>query len=364
VSLNADGSFAYTPAANYNGSDSFTYKARATYGAGDPTVDSNVATVTITVTPVNDAPVATSDAYATAEDTTLTIVAPGVLANDADVDGSPRAVLVAGPSRGTLSLNLDGSFTYTPALNYNGPDAFTYRADDETLSSGPVTVALSVTAVNDPPVAANDSYSVTQGTALTVAAPGVLGNDTDIDSALTAAVITGPSNGTLSLASNGSFTYTPAGTFYGTDSFTYRAGDGALSSTAIVTITVNRLVYGFVNVQNLPPPSTKTFNLGSAVPLAWRFTVNGVVYNSVNARPRITIRRSDNSVVYTGTPTDAGASSFQPPTASNGYTWQFNWQTKGLVATTYYVYVTSEQTGQTCPNTLAPPSGGYPVKLK
>jgi hypothetical protein len=230
--------------------------------------------------------------------------------------------------------------------------------------SDPVTVALSVTAVNDPPTAANDGYAMLQGAALTVAAPGVLGNDADVDNPLTAAVVTGPSNGTLALASNGSFTYTPAGTFYGTDSFTYRASDGVASSNATVTITVNRLVYGFVNVQNLPPPSTKTFNLGSAVPLAWRFTVDGVAYNSVNARPRITIRRADNSVVYTGTPTDPGASSFQAPTAGNGYTWQFNWQTKGLVATTYYVYVTSEQTSQTFPNTLAPPSGGYPVKLK
>jgi VCBS repeat-containing protein len=288
-----------------------------------------------------------------------------VLANDTDVDRtSLTAIVVAGPSRGTLLLNLDGSFTYTPAANYNGPDAFTYNAFDAAAYSVPATVNITVTSVNDAPVAANDSYSMPQGAVLTVAAPGVLGNDTDTDSTLTAAVITGPSNGTLSLASNGSFTYTPAGTFYGTDSFTYRASDGAASSNATVTITVNKLVYGFVNVQNLPPPSTKTFNLGSAVPLAWRFTVDGVAYNSVNARPRITIRRADNSVVYTGTPTDPGASSFQPPTASNGYTWQFNWQTKGLVAATYYVYVTSEQTNQTFPNTLAPPSGGYPVKLR
>jgi hypothetical protein len=355
----------YTPAANFFGTDSFTYKAVATYGAGGPTVDSNVATVTISVSPVNDAPVAVSDGYTTAEDVTLTIAAPGVLANDADIDGpSLTAVLVAGPSRGALVLNPDGSFNYVPAANSFGPDSFTYSASDGTSSSVPVTVSLSVTAVNDPPVASNDSYSMLQGAVLTVAAPGVLGNDTDIDSTLTAAVITGPSNGTLSLAPNGSFTYTPAGTFFGTDSFTYRTSDGAANSTATVTITVNKLVYGFVNVQNLPPSSTKSFTVGSAVPLAWRFTVDGVAYNSVNARPRITIRRADNSVAYQGTPTDPGASSFQPPTASNGYTWQFNWQTKGLAAATYYVYVTSDQTGQTFPNALAPPSGGFPVKLK
>ena len=222
---------------------------------------------------------------------------------------------------------------------------------------------MTITPVNDTPTAVGDSYSVTQGTALTVAAPGVLGNDSDIDSALTAAVVTGPSNGTLTLATNGSFTYTPAGTFYGTDSFTYRAGDGALSGTATMTITVNRLVYGFVNVQNLPPPSTKTFNLGSAVPLSWRFTVNGTVYNSASARPRLTIRKADNSLVYTGTPTDSGSSSFQPPTASNGYTWQFNWQTKSLVSGTYYVYVGSEQ-GSDVPEHAGPAEWRVPGEVE
>jgi VCBS repeat-containing protein len=362
VSLNADGSFTYTPAADYYGADAFTYRATATYGAGEPTVDSNIATVTISVIAVNDAPLATGDAYTTAEDTPLTVAAPGVLANDADIDGPAlTAVVATEPAHGTLILNLNGTFTYAPAANYFGPDAFTYRVFDGTIYSDPATVALSVTAVNDPPTAANDGYSMLQGATLTVAAPGVLGNDSDSDSTLTAAVATGPSNGTLALASNGSFTYTPTGTFFGTDSFTYIVTDGAASSNATVTITVNKLVYGFANVQNLPPPSTKTFKPGSAVPLAWRFTVNGIAYNSVSARPSVTIRRADNSVVYTGSPTDPGASSFQPPTASNGYTWQFNWQTKGLVAGSYYVYVTSEQTGQTFP---IPPSLGYLVKLK
>ena len=104
-----NGSFTYTPNANFNGSDNFTYKAN------DGKANSNIATVSITVNAVNDAPVAVNDAYSVNKDTTLTVVAPGVLGNDTDVDGDPlTAVLVSGVSNGSLTLNSDGSFSYTP----------------------------------------------------------------------------------------------------------------------------------------------------------------------------------------------------------------------------------------------------------
>src|SRR2546427_9742221 len=124
-SLNANGSFTYTPAANFNGSDSFTYKAN------DGQADSNVATEALTINPVNDAPVALNDSFATDEDTALTITAPGVLGNDTDVD-SPAltAVVVTGPGHGALTLNANGGFTYTPAAHFNGSDSFTYKAPD------------------------------------------------------------------------------------------------------------------------------------------------------------------------------------------------------------------------------------------
>jgi VCBS repeat-containing protein len=146
LTLNANGSFAYTPAANYHGSDSFTYLA------GDGEQESSPATVTITVGAVNDIPTAATDAYGTGEDTTLTVDAPGVLANDSDPDGDTlSAVAGSGPSHGTLTLNADGSFTYTPAADFNGNDSFTYRASDGSLISDSVTVTLTVTASNDPP---------------------------------------------------------------------------------------------------------------------------------------------------------------------------------------------------------------------
>src|SRR5207249_4733820 len=142
-------------------------------------LSSNVATVALTITAVNDAPVAANDSSTTAEDTALTVGAPGVLGNDTDDRKSAvKAELVAGPSHGTLALNTNGSFTYTPAANFSGADSFTYTASDGPLSSNVATVALTITAVNDAPVAANDSFTTAEDTALTVAAPGVLGNDT------------------------------------------------------------------------------------------------------------------------------------------------------------------------------------------
>ena len=102
-----------------------------------PTTDTVSVLLNTTVTTVpNRAPTAAGDTYSTAEDTTLTVAAPGVLGNDSDPDGDPlSAVLVSEPSHGTLTLNANGSFTYTPAANHNGTDAFTYRASDGTATS-------------------------------------------------------------------------------------------------------------------------------------------------------------------------------------------------------------------------------------
>ncbi len=147
----------------------------------------------------------------------LTVAAPGVLGNDSDPDGDPlTAVLVTGPSHGSLTLNANGSFSYTPAADFTGADSFSYRASDGTLTSNVATVTLNVTAVNDAPVAAGDAYSTAEDTVLTVAAPGVLGNDGDPDGdPLTAVLVTGPSHGSLTLNANGSFSYTPAADYAG-----------------------------------------------------------------------------------------------------------------------------------------------------
>jgi VCBS repeat-containing protein len=235
VTLNADGSFTYTPDANFNGADSFTYKAN------DGTADSNVATVNITVTDGNDAPVAVDDSATTAEDTPLTVAAPGVVGNDTDTDGnSLSAVKVSDPANGTVTVNADGSYTYTPNANFNGGDSFTYKANDGSADSNVATVNITVTAVNDAPVAVDDAYTTAFDTPITVGAPGVLANDTDAEgSTLTAGSASDPAGGSVTLSADGSFTYTPDPAFNGTDTFTYAASDGqGGSDVATVTIAV------------------------------------------------------------------------------------------------------------------------------
>jgi VCBS repeat-containing protein len=236
LTLNADGSFSYTPDANFHGGDSFTYKV------SDGALESNVAAVTITVASVNDAPIASDNAYTTDEDTALTIAAPGVLGNDSDVDGDDlTASVAAAPTGGAVALNSDGSFTYTPNAGYVGTDSFTYVAGDGTADSTPATVTIAVSNVNKAPSATDDAYQVDEDGVLTVAATGVLSNDIDPDGdALTAALIAGPAHGTLSLGADGAFVYTPDANFHGGDSFTYTASDGSLvSNVATVAIMVS-----------------------------------------------------------------------------------------------------------------------------
>ena len=129
---------------------------------------------------------------------------------------------------------------YQPAANFNGTDSFTIRANDGQATSDPGTVSITVQAVNDPPAAAGESFTVQAGQTLTVPAPGVLGNDSDVDgTALMAQLVTGPSKGTLALNANGSLTYTPAAGSSGQDSFAYRASDGqAASGPATVSLTI------------------------------------------------------------------------------------------------------------------------------
>ncbi len=227
--FNADGSFSYTPGANFSG-DSFTYQA------SDGSAYSNIAKVSLSV---DRAPVAYNYSTYTLVNTPLNLAAPGILANDSDPDGDPiTTLLVSGPSHGSLTLNGDGSFNYVPAQDYTGPDSFTYQASDGTLTSNTATVNLYVDTL---PVAQDDSYSVNAGSVLSVAAPGVLANDSDVNgNALRAYLVTSTAHGSLSWSGDGSFRYTPASGFIGTDSFTYKASDGyGFSNVATVTITVN-----------------------------------------------------------------------------------------------------------------------------
>ena len=208
-------------------------------------------TVAVTSGVVPVPPVAVADAAATAEDTPLAASAPGVLANDTDGNGDAlTARLVTGPAHGTLTLAANGSYAYAPAANFHGTDTFTYVANDGTADSPPATVTITVTSVNDAPVAQGDIVSGPQDAAIVRAAPGVLANDTDADGdALTARIVTAPAHGTLTLAANGSYIYTPTAGYAGADSFTYVANDGTADSPpATVAITLTPVVVGRVGL--------------------------------------------------------------------------------------------------------------------
>jgi hypothetical protein len=192
-------------------------------------------------------PAAEDDAYTTAEDTPLQVpVVLGVLANDMDPQGDPlTAVLDAGPAHGALDLHADGSFIYTPTADLAGLDTFTYHANDGQEDSNVATAEITVTPVNDAPVAANDVYTAPMNLPLVVAEPGVLLNDSDVENdPLTAVLGTGPSHGTLDLDADGAFIYTPTLHFIGVDTFTYHANDGAANSnvaTVQITVTGHRI---------------------------------------------------------------------------------------------------------------------------
>ena len=192
---------------------------------------------------VAGAPTAVDDAYPAVEDTPLVVAnVDGVLFNDS-VD-AVAAVLVSGPSAGTLvgGLAFGGGFTYQPNANFNGIDTFSYKANDGAggPNSNVATVTITVNAVNDGPVAMADFYNAVEGVMLSVAAPGVLWNDTDVDlEMLTASAVGTPPPGILVLNPNGSFDYTPAGIAGAVETFDYEACDPALAcSTATVTISV------------------------------------------------------------------------------------------------------------------------------
>ena len=238
LALSTDGSFVYTPAPDYSGSDQFSYQA------SDGGLSSPVTTVTLTIDALPDAPVVVADAYGVNEDAQLVVpMATGVLANDSDADGdSLTAVLVADVTHGTLALSADGSFVYTPAPDYSGSDQFSYRASDSGLSSPVTTVTLTINAQVDAPVAVAEAYGVNEDVQLSVPmATGVLANDSDADGdSLTAVLVTDVAHGTLVLSADGSFVYTPASDYSGSDLFSYQASDGSLNSTVTtVTLTVN-----------------------------------------------------------------------------------------------------------------------------
>jgi hypothetical protein len=248
LGLGPDGAFDYTPPPGFAG------LARFSYSAVDGMATSSVTEVQLVV---NARPLAGSDAYAVVEDQWLTVPsASGLLVNDSDPEFSALTATLAGDvGSGTLTLHANGAFSYLPDLDFNGIDQFSYTVSDGLRDSLPATVVLSVEAVNDAPLAAQDRYVLSVGQSISVLpAESVLVNDSDVDSTnLVATLVTDALSGNLTLFPDGSFWYTPNPGLLGLDTFRYRVSDGALYSESVSvdlevelparSIVINEIMY-------------------------------------------------------------------------------------------------------------------------
>jgi VCBS repeat-containing protein len=216
----------YTPAGDYNGPDSFTYRA------SDGALNSAPAAVNVTVRPVNDAPVCLNVTLNTEEDTVGT-ASPRC----SDVDGDSLSYRIASPPAHGSAAVAGGLLQYTPNENYNGTDSFTYLASDGALDSPAATVNVSVGSANDLPTAVDDTAATDEDTPVLIA---VLANDSDTDGGVLHVIgASVPPHGEVVIHADGTITYTPAEDFFGADSFTYEISDGqGGTAQAQVSVTV------------------------------------------------------------------------------------------------------------------------------
>jgi len=327
------GAVQYTPTPGYSGPDSFTYKLN-----DSGTSFSNVATVSITVNPVDDPPIAAPDQATTPEDVPVVI---SVLSNDTDSDNAinPSSVAVAGnPSHGTVVAQPGGTFLYTPEKDFYGTDSFTYTvADVGGKTSAPVTVTVTVTPVNDAPVAVNDAASTNENVPVSIP---VLANDFDVDNVVdpsSITITTNPQHGTVSVnTSTGVVTYTPTNGYTGSDSFSYTIKDaaGLISTPAVVSITITGV--------NLPPVAVNDgLQHNSIAPITIDVMAND--YDPDNSKDELTIVSVTNPSIGTVSIVD-GKIVFTPSgTASATITFSYTISdpdglTDDAVVTIQYIY--------------------------
>lgn len=257
--VNILGSVTYTPTSNFNGTAPKTYTINDNVGT-----TSNVATITITVSPVNSPPVANAVSGTTNEDTPVTLL--NMTANDTDIDGTvdPATVDLDPATSGkqsTLSnalgnwmVDASGNLTYTPPLNYSGIVTISYTVNDNSgATSNPANITITINAVNDPPVAVNDLGTTTEDLPVTLA--NITANDTDVDGTVNPGtvdldpILTGTqssftdAHGIWTVTGSGALTFAPALHFNGAATINYTVKDnaGALSNVASITITVNKI---------------------------------------------------------------------------------------------------------------------------
>ncbi|AUC85931.1 hypothetical protein CW731_11795 [Polaribacter sp. ALD11] len=353
LKLNGDGSYVYTPAANFNGT-----VPQVTYTATDGAATST-STLDITVSPINDAPVANPDINSTNEDTVLNVLAAnGLIKNDTDTESNALSVTkftVSGTmynvgetatiTEGTIKINSDGSYTFTPALNYHDAvPVLSYTITDGLLTADS-TLTLSINTINDAPVAVDDVNSINEDTTLTVLpADGVLKNDSDVDGDVinvSGFVVDGTSylagetatlaEGTLKINSDGGYVFTPINNFNGAvPQATYTITDGILTATAKLDITVQP-------INDSPVAVADSGSINEDTPLNVT-AVNGLLSNDSDPENNAisVIQFTINGTVYlagtTATLTQGtlvvnsdGSYDFTPATDFNGPFFQVNY---------------------------------------
>jgi hypothetical protein len=282
----------------------FTGTIFVTYTINDGNGGTSTAVITVNVTPVNDAPFANDQLLNTPEETALPITLTG-----SDLESSPLTfILVSGPSNGSISgFNTNtGSLTYTPGLNYNGADAFTFRTSDGTNTSAIATVGINVTPVNDVPTGNNQNVSTPEDTALPITLTG-----SDVESSpLTFILVGGPANGSVSgfNPATGAFTYTPNTNYNGSDAITFRVSDGS-STSAVATVTINITPVNDAPIANNQSVSTPEDSALGITLVGSDVDLNGLTYSIVAGPTHGTI---------SGFNASAGTLTYTPATNYNG----------------------------------------------
>ena len=293
VTVNADGSFRYTPAADYVGADSFVVQVDDGHGG------TTTATVNVTVTAVNDNPTASAPAVTTAEDTAVS----GQVTL-ADVDGdSLTATLQTAPAHGSVTVDPQGGFRYQPSPDYSGPDSFAVLVEDGQGGSVVQTVSVTVTAVNDAP-RINSGAPIQLATAEDEPIDGrIQVDDADGGSAPVVTLQSAPAHGTVTVGPDGAYRYVPETDYNGPDSFDIAVSDGQGGvTTATVRITVTP-------VNDPPRAENEQVSTGGSSPVVIRPLTNdsdqeGGRLTVVDARAEqgvVTIQ-PDGSIAYTPRP--------------------------------------------------------------
>jgi hypothetical protein len=331
VVILSNGSYIYTPATNFVGTDSFVYQVCNT--AAQCTTALATIKIRDNAPNANDAPIAQNDLAATTPNTAVVIA---VKANDSDPDGQPLGlpIIVSSPINGNLTVNSDGTITYTPVNSFTGVDSFVYQVCDNgspiLCDQATVTITVRANPATNQTLAYDDAYS----TFVNIQVSGnVSTNDQDLEGntqTVNPTPVVGPSNGTLTLTSTGSFTYSPVNSFTGTDSFVYQVcdnGAGPACATATAYITVfppNGAVDLSITISQ--PTLSLTATLGSTLPVS----VNNVGTGNYAGPVSVTLTLPANVSVAPGF------------TTSNGFTCSVSGQLVTCVKSVSLATVTSE----------------------